>query len=42
MKFEKQNLAALSPSEAEFIAILLASEEALYLRALLRTMTELK
>ena len=41
-KSKKQNLVALSTYKAEFIAILLASQEALYLRALLRTMMELE
>ena len=41
-KSKKQNSVALSTCEAESIAISLASEEALYLRALLRTMTELE
>ena len=39
---KKQNLITLSTCKEEFIAILLASQEALYLRALLRTMTEIK
>ena len=37
-----QNSVALSISEAEFMAISLASQEAQYLRALLKTMTELE
>ena len=41
-KSKKQNSVALSTSEAEFIAISLASQEALYLRGLLRTMMELE
>ena len=36
----KQNSVALSTGKAEFIAISLTTQEALYLRALLRTMTE--
>ena len=39
-KSKKRNSVALSTCEVEFIAISLASQEALYLRALLRTMTE--
>ena len=39
---KKQNSVALSTCEAKFITILLASQEALYLRALLRTMAELE
>ena len=41
-KSKKQNSVALSICKAEFITILLASQEALYLRALLRTMMELE
>ena len=41
-KSKKQNSVALSTCKVEFIAISLASQEALYLRALLRTMTELE
>ena len=41
-KFKKQNSVTLSIYEAEFITISLASQEALYLRALLRTMMELE
>ena len=41
-KSKKQNPVALSTCEAEFIAISLANQEALYLRTLLRTMTELE
>ena len=41
-KSKKQNSVALSTFKAEFIAISLASQEALYLRALLRTMMELE
>ena len=41
-KFKKQNSITLSTCKAEFITISLASQEALYLRALLRTMTELE
>ena len=41
-KSKKENSVALSTCEAEFITISLASQEALYLRALLRTMTELE
>ena len=40
--FKKQNSVALSTCKVEFIAISLASQEALYLRALLRTMMELE
>ena len=41
-KSKKQNSITLSTCKAEFIAISLASQEALYLRALLRTMMELE
>ena len=41
-KTKKRNSVTLSICEAEFIAISLASQEALYLRALLKTMTELE
>ena len=41
-KSKKQNSVSLSTCEAEFITISLASQEALYLRALLRTVTELE
>ena len=41
-KSKKQNSVALSTCKVEFIAISLASQEALYLRALLRTITELE
>ena len=41
-KFKKQISVTLSTCKAEFITISLASQEALYLRALLRTMTELE
>ena len=41
-KFKKQNSVFLSTCEVEFIAISLASQEALYLRAPLRTMTKLE
>ena len=41
-KSKKQNSVTLLTCEAEFIAISLASQEALYLRALSRTMTERK
>ena len=41
-KSKKQNSVALSTCEREFIAISLASQENLYLRALLRTVTELE
>ena len=41
-KSKKQNSVALSICKVEFIVISLASQEALYLRALLRTMTELE
>ena len=41
-KSQKQNSVALTTCEAEFIAISLASQEALYLRVLLRTVTELE
>ena len=40
-KFKKQNSDTLWTCKAEFITISLASQEALYLRALLRTMMEL-
>ena len=39
-KSKKQNSIALSICKAEFIAISLASQEALYLKALLKTMME--
>ena len=39
-KSKKQNSVTLLTFEVEFITISLASQEALYLRALLRTMTE--
>ena len=39
---KKRNSVALSTCEEKFIAISLASQETLYLRALLRTMTELE
>ena len=39
-KSKKQNSVALSTCEAEFMAMSLDSQEALYLRALLRTMIE--
>ena len=38
----KNNSIALATCKAEFIAISLASQEALYLRSLLRTMMELE
>ena len=41
-KSKKEDSVASSTCEAEFIAISLASQEALYLRALLRTMMELE
>ena len=41
-KSKKQNSVALSTCKVEFIAISLASQEALYHRALMRTMTELE
>ena len=41
-KSKKQNFVTLSTCEAEFTAISLASHEALYLRALLRSMMELE
>ena len=41
-KSKKQNSVTLSTCEVEFIAISLASQEALYFRALLRTMMELE
>ena len=41
-KSKKQNSFTLSTYEVEFVAISLASQEALYLRALLRTMMELE
>ena len=41
-KSKKQNSVALSTCKTEFIAISLTSQEALYLRAPLRTMTELE
>ena len=41
-KSKKQNSVALSTCEVEFITISLANQEALYLRALLKTMTELE
>ena len=41
-KSKKQNSVILSTCKVEFIAISLASQEALYLRALLRTMTEIE
>ena len=41
-KSKKQNSVALSTCKVEFIAIWIASKEALYLRALLRTMIELE
>ena len=41
-KSKMQNSVALSTCEAEFIAISLAGQEALYFRALLRTMMELE
>ena len=41
-KSKKQNSVALSTCQVEFIAISLASQGALYLRALLRTMMELE
>ena len=40
-KSKKQNLVTLSTCRMEFIGISFASQEALYLRALLRTMMEL-
>ena len=40
-KSKKQNSVALSTCESEFITISLASQEALYVRALLKTMKEL-
>ena len=39
-KSKRQNSVALSTCKAEFIAISLASQEALYLRALLGTMMD--
>ena len=41
-KSKKQNSVALSTCKVEFIVISLASQEDLYLRALLRTMMELE
>ena len=41
-KSKKQNSVTLSTCEVEFIAIPLSSQEALHLKALLRTMTELE
>ena len=41
-KSKKQNSVTLSTCEVEFIAMSLASQEAVYLRALLRTMMELE
>ena len=41
-KSNMQNSVTLSTCEVEFIAISLAGQEALYLRALLRTVTELE
>ena len=41
-KSKKQTSVTLSTWKAEFITISLTSQEALYLRALLRSMTELK